>query len=236
MNWESSNKYIYKWCHGHFKTTQRKGWSNSFSETLSVSCLQWPSFLLLNLSTSLAVDHRWTGEDRSCRLEDQHPSEALHKWKQRGAVVLAGSGGLQWGEERTPPAVCHRLHQGPLTGVQSAAGWVMDWLKDHTNTYCAHISSYVHLIQTLSLLIHFICPPEVGYTRPMYKILTHLIYLTAIQRFIDGSFHDRLNCRLAFLLNLIIKPINQLSKYSNNKIIIFNTTPISKTLVRCVKH
>lgn len=75
------------------------------------------SLLLLFLYPSLPADHRWTWEDWYHRLEDQHSSEALHKWKQRGAVVLAGSGGFQWGEERTSPAVCHRIHQGPITGI-----------------------------------------------------------------------------------------------------------------------
>eukprot|EP00064_Thunnus_orientalis_P013084 superscaffoldBa00002087_g13121 len=69
------------------------------------------------------LDHRRIGKDRPRRLEDEHPPEALYKRKQRGAVVLAGGGGLQRGEERTPAAVRHGLHQGPSTGIQSAAGF-----------------------------------------------------------------------------------------------------------------
>ena len=77
--------------------------------SLNAWCLYWVTFLIHSHS-SRPVDHRWIGEDRPCRLEDKHPAEALHKWKQCGPVVLAGGGGLQWGEERTPAAVRHRLH------------------------------------------------------------------------------------------------------------------------------
>lgn len=86
-------------------------------------------FFFLNHS----AHHRWAGEDRHSGLEDQHPPEALHKRKQRGAVVLAGRGGLQRREEGASPAVRHRIHQGPFTGVQGTAGWVMDWLKAHAH-------------------------------------------------------------------------------------------------------
>lgn len=93
---------------------------------------------LLNLPllpSSPPADHRRPGEDRPVRLEDQHAPEALHEREQRGAVVLAGGGGLQRGEERAPPAVRHRLHQGALTRVQGAAGWVMDWLVLCSSTW-----------------------------------------------------------------------------------------------------
>lgn len=124
-----------------------------------------PSLLAPKLPLPLLVDHWWTGEDRSCRLEDQHPPEALHKWKQRGAVVLAGSGGLQRGEERTPPAVCHGLHQGSLAGIQSAAGWVMDWLRDHTHS---HLLFTHHLLCSCDANI-LVCLPEDGYKRPLTR-------------------------------------------------------------------
>lgn len=94
-----------------------------------------PLLNLRLLPSSPPADHRRPGEDRPVRLEDQHAPEALHEREQRGAVVLAGGGGLQRGEERAPPAVRHRLHQGALTRVQGAAGWVMDWLVLCSSTW-----------------------------------------------------------------------------------------------------